>query len=107
VVERRIFVSVNRDSILGVDERRRGIKQAVLDRLATDGYAPQLFYETGLPVGMAWNFNNVIAVMRRCVGAIVLGFPRWRMTINGNPNKLIGEFSHIEGPSRCPLGCRL
>ena len=43
---------------------------------------------------MAWNFENVDRVMRRCVGAIVIGFPRW--TIPGSI-ELVGEYNHYEG----------
>lgn len=86
------------------DYRRLGIKESVLDRLTSAGYAPQLFFEAGLPRFMAWNIGNVVTVMRRCVGAIVLGFPRWRATVDGGPIKFIGEFSHIEGAVALSLG---
>ncbi|HET6732769.1 TIR domain-containing protein [Mycobacterium sp.] len=55
-------------------------------------------------MGMGWTFNNVVNVMRRCVGAVVLGFPRWRATISGSPIRMIGEFSHIEGAIALSLG---
>ena len=106
-VERRVFVSVNADSHMNHDYRRLGIKESVLDRLTSAGYAPQLFFEAGLPRFMAWNIGNVVTVMRRCVGAIVLGFPRWRTTVDGGPIKFIGEFSHIEGAVALSLGLPL
>lgn len=105
-IERRIFVSVNADANLGHDDRRRQVKGAILDRLTSIGYDPQLFFEAGLPMAMAmgWTFDNVISVMRRCVGAIIIGFPRWRATINQESIKLIGEYSHFEGAVALSLG---
>lgn len=103
-MERRIFVSVNRDAMLGSDERRVGVKSAILDRLRSSGYEPQLFFEAGLPVAHSWTFDNVITVMRRCVGAIVIGFPRWQVTIDGRVVKLIGEYSQFEGAVALSLG---
>jgi hypothetical protein len=42
--------------------------------------------------------------MRRCVGAMVIGFPRWRATISGKTAKWIGEYSHFEGAVALSLG---
>jgi len=103
-IERRLFVSVNADTSLGQDERRIEVKRAILNRLTKLGYSPQLFFESGLPMAEGWTFDNVISVMRRCVGAIVIGFPRWRATIDGSTAKLIGEFSHFEGAVALSLG---
>jgi hypothetical protein len=102
--ERRLFVSVNADPSLGQDERRIEVKRAILDRLRESGYTPQLFFESGLPIELGWTFDNVISVMRRCVGAMVIGFPRWQATIKGKTAKLIGEFSHFEGAVALSLG---
>lgn len=103
-VERRVFVSVNNDSSFGQDERRRAVKAAIVERLRVSGYSPQLFFEVGLPLGLAWTFENVVGVMRRCVGAIVIGFPRWRATSDGEPVKFVGEFLHFEGAAALTLG---
>ena len=71
---------------------------AILDRLVDARFAPQVFFEAGLPQALPWSLDTVNGVMRRCVGAIVLGFPRWRATPeDGAPIKLVGEYSHIEG----------
>jgi hypothetical protein len=95
-VERRVFVSVNSDRSL--DSRRRAVKQAVIDRLVANGFSPQVFFERGLPLELSWSFENVERVMTRCVGALVIGFPRWRVTPQGGePVKLVGDYSHVEG----------
>jgi hypothetical protein len=74
------------------------LKRAIIDRLVNERFVPQVFFEAGLPQALSWTFDNVNAVMRRCVGAVVIGLPRWRATAeNGAPVKLVGEYSHIEG----------
>jgi hypothetical protein len=93
-MKKRVFVSAAASSHL--DGRRQGLKAAVLDKVREAGYEPQEFWESGLPGNLAWSFENVDRVMRRCVGAIVFGFPRW--TIQGpQPIGLAGEYSNYEG----------
>jgi hypothetical protein len=36
-------------------------------------------------------------VMRKCIGAIVIGFPRWTMSYSSHTARLIGEYNHYEG----------
>jgi hypothetical protein len=94
-MERRVFVSVNTDRFL--DERQRAIKNEVLTRLRKSSFEPQIFFEAGLARSRAWSFEAINAVMRRCVGAVVLGFPRWRATTDGRIVRLVGEYLHVEG----------
>ena len=95
-MERRVFVSVNTD--LTLDQPRRELKRAVLERLIDAGYSPQIPFERGLPSSKSWVFDQINSVMRRCHGALVLGFPRWRTTPpDGKPIMLVGEYSHYEG----------
>jgi hypothetical protein len=101
-MQRRIFVSVNTDRTL--DERQRRIKSLVLDRVEQAGFAPQIFFERGAARDLAWSFSSVNDVLSRCVGAIVLGFPRWRATTEDGTALLIGEYSHIEGSAAVARG---
>ncbi len=101
-MERRVFVSVT--STRGLDDRRRAIKAAILDRITRAGYAPQEFWESGIAENMAWNFENVQAVMQRCVGAVVIGFPRWTITQDSVEIGLVGDFNHYEGAVAITLG---
>jgi hypothetical protein len=96
VMERRVFVSINSDRSL--DDRRQGIKKALIDRLQSAGFEPQIFFENGLARSASWSFENVLAVLRRCQGAVIVGFPRWRVTPEDGPAiKMVGEYSHFEG----------
>jgi hypothetical protein len=69
---------------------------------------------SGLPASMGWNFNTVDEVMRRCVGAVILAFPRWRISPADKskaaaeerlaPNSSPTEWSHYEGAVANTLG---
>ena len=101
VVQRRVFVSATND--LSLDDRRRALKTAIVARLQRHNLAPQSFFEAGIAENMAWNFENVDRVMK-CVGAIVIGFPRWVVS-TPTAQQLIGEYNHYEGA--VALSCRL
>jgi Predicted nucleotide-binding protein containing TIR-like domain len=92
MLERRIFVS----SISSLDpsDPRRALKDAILKKLRDAGFSPQEFMASGIPRNLAWNFETVDAVMRRCVGAIVIGFRRWHV---GPLIDLASEYAHYEG----------
>jgi hypothetical protein len=92
VLHRRVFVSATNDRSL--DDRRRAIKTAIVARLQRLNLEPQSFFEAGIAENLAWNFENVDRVMRKCVGAIVVGFPRWETP---TAQQLIGEYNHYEG----------
>src|SRR5882724_11307605 len=100
MIERRIFVSATTDQKL--DERRKSLKAAILAKLVARGFAPQMFFETGLAANLSWTFDNVDQVMRKCVGAIVLGFPRWT---TATEQRLVGEYHHYEGA--VAMSCRI
>ncbi len=90
---RRVFVSVTRNDQL--DDRRRSVKAAIVARLENVGFEPQMFRESGLPASLSWSFDNVDRVMRRCVGAVVIGFPRWKLT--DHAAAVVGEYNQYEG----------
>lgn len=91
---RRVFVSVSTNKNL--DDRRKALKAAILEKVRAAGFEPQEFWESGIAENMAWSFENVDYVIRKCVGAIVIGFPRWQ-TSGGSSTGLVGEYNHYEG----------
>lgn len=93
--KRRVFVSTPVDDHL--DERQRELKTKILERVSSLGYEPQIFLYSGMPAGMAWNFSAATEVMRRCHGALVLGFPRWSFTTDEGLIKFPTEYNHYEG----------
>ena len=101
-IERRVFLSATSDGNL--DERRRGVKTAIIKKIRDAGYSPQEFYETGIAADLAWSFNNLDRVMRQCIGAMVIGFPRWTLPDEGYTRQLINEYNHYEGAVALTLG---
>lgn len=101
-MERRVFVSATADHSL--DERRRRLKSAIVSKVQAAGYSPQMFWEMGRALDLTWSFDNVDHIMRQCVGAIVIGFPRWVMSSSSQSVLLVGEYNHYEGAVALTLG---
>jgi hypothetical protein len=92
-MEKRIYIS----SSTSLDDRRRRLKTAILAKIREAGYSPQEFRESGIPENLAWSFENVDRVMRKCVGAVVFGFPRWTVSESSHQTRLLSEYNHYEG----------
>ena len=66
------------------------------------GYIPEIFYSErpqpgSLAHGRNWNFAECSAVLRRCVGAVIIGLPRHQFPTQDGPVFLPTEYAHIEG----------
>lgn len=92
---RRVFVSASSDRNL--DDRRKALKAAILEKVRGAGFEPQEFWESGMAENLAWSFDNVDVVMKKCSGAIVIGFPRWNISGPASSGGLVGEYNHYEG----------
>ncbi len=98
MIKRRIFVSVPSNDRL--DSRRQALRAAIVKLIEERGYEAQQFLVSGMPAGMAWNFSAVDGVMRRCLGALILAFPRWEFEDQSNaaqPMRFATEYNHYEG----------
>jgi hypothetical protein len=93
--KRRIYVSAPYQSVLS--DRHGQLKIAVLKYLESQGMEPQHFLESGIPAGWGWNFAAANDVMRRCHGAVILAFPRWRFTVDDRTYSMPTEYNHFEG----------
>jgi hypothetical protein len=93
--KRRVYVSSPVDEHL--DERRRRLKAAILQRISQVGFEPQQFLISGIPAGTSWNFTTADEVIRRCHGAVVFAFPRWTAVMNGKEISIPTEYNHYEG----------
>jgi hypothetical protein len=94
-VEKRVFVSATANKNL--DNRRRVLKAAILEKVAQAGYDLQEFLESGIPQSLSWSFENVDRVMRQCIGAVLIGFPRWTVTEGSFGIGLVSGFNQYEG----------
>jgi hypothetical protein len=92
---RRVFVSAS--SNRNLDDRRKALKASILQQVRDAGFEPQEFWESGIAENLAWNFENVNSVMKKCNGAVVIGFPRWEVSGPTSPGALVGEYNHYEG----------
>jgi len=93
--KRRIYISAPYQSV--ISERHGQLKLAVLKYLESQGMEPQHFLESGIPAGWGWNFAAANDVMRRCHGAVILAFPRWRFTVDDRAYSMPTEYNHFEG----------
>lgn len=93
--KRRVFVSASSNKNL--DDRRKALKAAIVEKLRGAGFEPQEFWQSGFAENLAWSFENVDRVMKKCNGAIVIGFPRWKISGPTSPGGLVGEYNHYEG----------
>ena len=97
---RRVFVSGPREKYL--DVRTKGLREAILHEIGVGlGYELVAFGTlaggSGLVAGVTWNRAQAIQAMRRCVGAVLLGFPYWRVGDGERESGLVTEYCHYEG----------
>ncbi len=98
-VTRRVSVILPDDR--WCSERENAFKWAIVERIEALGLVAEIFHDprgkASLCAPMAWSAANADFISRRCVGAALIGLPRWRFeTANGAVN-LATEFSHFEG----------
>ena len=91
--KRRVFCSLSHPDRL--DDRRAKLQEKIVEQVVVLDLQPEVFLFSGTAAGMAWSLRNAIDVMRQCVGAVVLAFPRWTVTQDGL--HLPSEFAQIEG----------
>jgi hypothetical protein len=106
-ITRRIYVSLPADPWL--PHNLNDLKWGIVEEIEKLGYTPEIFTnpkgKPGLASAKAWNPRDADEIARRCVGAAVLGMPRWRFRdADGQPVLLPTEFNHYEGALVRTLG---
>jgi hypothetical protein len=100
--QRRIFMSIQNPDRL--DPRRRAVQDELIRRVEQLGYQPEIFFHAGTAVALAWSLPNVLEVMRRCVGCVVLATRRWTVAAeNEGPFHFASEYAQIEGATAAAL----
>jgi hypothetical protein len=94
LMTRRIFISSPIKKRL--TERQRRISEAIVARIRAEKLIDQVFDVGGIP-DRRWTPENCLSVMRKCCGAVLIGFPRWSSFEEGKPIELTTEFLHYEG----------
>jgi len=106
-INRRIYVSLPADPWL--PPNLNALKWGIVDEIEKLGYIAEIFTNPRgtrtLASPKAWNPRDADEIARRCVGAAVLGMPRWTFTDKeGAPALLPTEFNHYEGALARTLG---
>jgi hypothetical protein len=106
-ITRRIYVSLPADPWLPDDLNR--LKWGVVEEIEKLGYTPEIFTDPrggpGLAAARAWTPGEADDIARRCVGAAILGMPRWEFSDpEGRPVLLATEFNYYEGALVRTLG---
>jgi len=79
------------------DSPQKRIKAEIIKKLREAEFEPQIFLEAGLAEDMAWNFESVTNVMKRCDGAVILGLSRWSLQSKDEKTGIPTEYNHYEG----------
>lgn len=99
-IARRIYISVPSDDFLNGNQRE--LKWALVEKITGMGFIPEIFHSEraqpgSLAAGRGWTFAECAAVMRRCVGAIILGLPRHVFPTKNGSLRMPTEYAHFEG----------
>jgi hypothetical protein len=104
---RRIYISLPADPWLPPNLNE--LKWGIVEEIEKLGYNPEIFTnpkgKPGLASAKAWNPRLADEIARRCIGAAILGMPRWRFQdVEGKSALLPTEFNHYEGALAHTLG---
>jgi hypothetical protein len=99
-IAKRIFISVPSDQALS--DSQKDLKWAIVDKIQSLGYIPEIFHSEkpsagSLAAGRGWTFDECMTIIKRCLGAIIIGLPRHTVTTNEETLKLPTEYAHFEG----------
>src|SRR5947207_9569372 len=98
---RRIYVSLPVDKWL--TEAQNTLKWAIVRKIEDLGYKTEIFFDPrenqqpGLAASKSWSAAEADRVARRCVGAAVIGMPRWLFENTEGKVRLPTEFNYYEG----------
>ena len=85
-ITRRIFFSLpyttsRNGSEIGLSDLQRGLAEHLALKVKSMGYAVEAFLPRGITISpaaaKAWTYQAVEDLMRRCIGAVFVGMPRW------------------------------
>jgi hypothetical protein len=98
-ITRRVFVSMPADQWLTAEQNT--LKWSIVNRVEALGLRTEVFHDPrgveSLTAGLAWTAERADDIMRRCVGAVIVGLPRWTLPSQDGHTKLPTEYCHYEG----------
>lgn len=104
-IKRRIFISAPRNNRLENHERGSesiAIKAAIIERVQKLDYGSEHFHDEGSQGGLAedagtWTIKGAEDVIRKCIGAVLIGVPFWKSSFEGKEIWLPTEYCQYEG----------
>jgi len=108
-VARRVYFSMPAD--LCETPEANALKWAVVEAVEAAGYDTEIFTDprgrSFLTSGLAWTMRDCDLVLRRCIGAVVIGAPRFLLATADREFRFATEYCHYEGAVACTLGLPL
>src|SRR5262245_13027614 len=94
IIRRRVFVSMVADRLL--TKTQNMFKWSVVEHIEKGGYEAEIFYNPRTTEGIAarksWTPVEAEEVIRRCIGGVIIGQPRW----NFANKRLATEYAQYE-----------
>jgi hypothetical protein len=99
---RRIYVSMPADRWLTPDQN--ALKWGIVAKIESLGLVAEIFTDPrgpqatpALSADRAWSPDEAKRVARRCIGAVLIGLPRWTFSTPQGDVRLATEFCYYEG----------
>jgi hypothetical protein len=96
---RRVFVRAPQDGFLSAGHT--ALKAGILDKIKNANFALEIFesLRSGgqMAADMPWSLSHLRQVESRCVGAVIIGLPRYTAAMNGREVQFASELCHLEG----------
>jgi predicted nucleotide-binding protein len=103
-----VFISLPSDEWLSKSQNE--LKWGIVEKIEQLRYRSEVFFDprgsSDIAAGKKWDALHVHQVLRHCVGAAIIGLPRWEARSPGiqHPHLLPTEFCHYEGAVAYSLG---
>lgn len=105
-ITRRIFVSLPSDGALSSSQNK--FKWSIVEKIEQLNYIPEIFTnprgKPGLASNKIWSRQDADKIARKCIGAAIIGLPRWEFPTSQGALKLPTEYCHYEGAISYTLG---
>ena len=96
---KRVSVIMPFDQWLSTNQNT--LKWGIVEEVEALGYQTEIFFDprgkAGLAADKAWSASEADRVTRRCVGAVLIGMPRWSFSTPQGAVRLPTEFCYYEG----------
>src|SRR5262249_20773925 len=94
-----IFVSMPADQFNTNSEN--AFKWALMDLIKKQGFFPEVFFNPkttkGLAASISWSPDAVERVLKQCIGAVLVGLPRWHFRDSNRSVLIATEYCQYEG----------